>query len=285
MPPEHFEVPDSSDPGGHEEGAEVLRPVTYVRSEAPREMQEAAAKFERTFDIKFETLHFFSEPLLSKLHNLGGDVAGLPPEVEVTSEKDPTIIRDIQVLSDIVNKTPLEPAQRMHYFETLKAVYRKLHSTPDEFKQDRGMLFIGIEREGRILARDLEWLPEGHHTHPHAKRIPYEGGLLVGVTEIEDLEAYFRCLIIDGAIASGATIISVIEKVRPLISFYRVYSVHSTYEGLHAITRYCASTGLDVKVTVGHATQGLNEKFYATDGPDTKMLVVGDLGDTIAPLS
>jgi hypothetical protein len=248
-------------------------------------MQEAAAKFEHTFNIEFDTLHFFSETLLNKLHQIGNDTVGLPSEVEVTSEKDPTIIQDVQVLSDIVNNAPLEPAQRTRYFETLKAIYRKLRSTPDEFKQDRSMLFIGIEREGRILAGDLKWLPDGHHTHPHAKRIPYEGGLLVGVTEISDLEAYFKCLIIDGAIASGATIISVIEKVRPLISSYRVYSVHSTYEGLHAITRYCASTGLDIKVTVGHATRGLDEKFYATDGPDTKLLVVGDLGDTIAPLS
>lgn len=284
MPSEQFGVPKSSDLGGHEEGAEMLRPVTYARAEAPEEMQTAAEEFERTFNIEFETLHFFPEFLLRKLHHIEGAGTGLPPEIEITSEKDQTITQDIQVLSNIVNNMPVDPTQRARYFETLKAIYRKLHSSPDEFKQDRSMLFIGIEREGRILARDLEWLPLEHHANPHAKRIRYEGGLLVGVTKIENLEAYSKCLIIDGAIASGATIISVIEKVRPLISSYKVYSVHSTYEGLHAISRYCASTGLDIKVTVGHATQGLNNKFYAVEGLNTKLLVVGDLGDTISDL-
>src|ERR1044072_244134 len=88
MPPEAFEVPESSGLGGREEGAEVLRPVTYARSEAPREMQEAAAKFERTFNIEFETLHFFSEPLLSKLHRLEDDPAGLPPAVAAGAPTD-----------------------------------------------------------------------------------------------------------------------------------------------------------------------------------------------------
>ncbi len=284
MLPEHFDVPELSDAGGGEEGVEILRPVTYARAEAPGGMRAAAEELERKFKIEFESLYFFSDSLLRKLHRIDGDIADLPPEIEVTSGKDPTIIQDIQVLTDIVNNAPGDPAQRARYFETLKAIYRKLHSSPEEFTQDRSMLFIGVEREGRILARHLEWLPAGHHTSPHAKRMRYDGGLLVGVTKMENLEAYFKCLVIDGAIASGATIISIIEKVRPLISSYRVYSVHGTYEGLHALSRYCNSTGLDVKVTVGHATRGLNSKFYAVDTPHTKLLVVGDLGDTISDL-
>jgi hypothetical protein len=39
--------------------------------------------------------------------------------------------------------------------------------------------------------------------------------------------------------------------------------------------------GLSVKITVGHATLGLNDKFYAVDQVNTKLVVVGDLGDTI----
>jgi hypothetical protein len=281
MPSNQFGAPEPS--GGQGRGAASLIPDTYKRFEAPAGMQDVAELYEGKFDIKFETLHFFSDTLLHELHRLD-DHAEVPPEVEITSRKDASIIEDINVLSDIANNTPDDPARRAVYFETLKTIYGKLASTPADVTHDPDMLFLGIEREGRALAEAMGWLPRGHNCHPHAKRIPYQGGLLVGVTEIADLDAYFKCVIIDGAIASGATIISLIQKVRPFISSYRVYSVHSTLEGLHAINRYCTSTGLDLSLTVGHATRGLNEKFYAVALPNTKMLVVGDLGDTISSL-
>lgn len=283
MPSNVFGAPEPPPTGGQQGGVVNFTPDSYTRFGAPAGMQEVAALFESKYEIKFETLHFFSDSLLRELHRLDNHPE-LPPETEITSDKDASIIEDINVLSDIANNTPDDPARRAVYFETLKTVYGKLASTPADATHDPDMLFLGIEREGRALAEAMGWLPSGHNCHPHAKRIPYQGGLLVGVTEIEDLDAYFKCVIIDGAIASGATVISVIQKVRPFISSYKVYSVHSSLEGLHAVNRYCASTGLDLRLTVGHATRGLNKKFYAVAQPNTKMLVVGDLGDTISGL-
>jgi hypothetical protein len=257
-----------------------LTPVRYMRFEAPQEMQLAAEQYEKKFGVKFDSLTFLSESLLRELHRVESK-SELPGNIEIASESDSTILADIEELSSVANSASTDASQRGHYFATLKAIYKKLKSNPEPSIQDEDILFVGIEREGRILAKSLGWLPS-KGLHPHAKRIPFEGGLLVGLSEIPDLEAYFKAIIIDGAIASGATIISIIDKLRPLISSFSVYSVHATYEGLNAINRYCEKTGLNISITVGHATHGLNKKFYAVDSINTKMMVVGDLGDTIS---
>lgn len=130
----------------------------------------------------------------------------------------------------------------------------------------------------------MGWLPIGHSMNPHAKRIPYEGGLIVGLSAFPQFINYDRCMIVDGAIASGATLIAIIEKLRSITSTFYIYSVHSSYEGLRAITRYGLSANVNITITVGHATTGMNAKYYAVYPDNTKRVVVGDLGDTISEI-
>jgi uracil phosphoribosyltransferase len=118
---------------------------------------------------------------------------------------------------------------------------------------------------------------------PHAKRIPFKGGLIVGLTGFQLPQPNNdRCIIVDGAIASGATLMAIIGNLRSVTSTFYIYSVHSAYEGLRAILRYGQSIGVDIQITVGHATVGINKKFYAIDANNPKRVVVGDLGDTIS---
>jgi hypothetical protein len=262
-----------------------LRPLMYARAETPREMLAAAEKYESKFDIIFDTVTFFSKELLSKLHELGPNVMVVPDNVTIASRTDETIFQDMEVLSRVANNESATNEQRGEYFAALKSIYSKLPSRPDDATQDERTLFVGIEREGRILAESLGWLPASHNLHPHAKRVPFDDGLLVGLSEFPPLSDYSRCFIIDGAIASGSTILAVIEKLLPVTSTFNIFSVHSPYEGLQALARYGKSQRLQLNVSVGHATVGMNKQFYAIDSNHPSKVIVGDLGDTISELN
>ena len=262
-----------------------FRPDHYGRSNAPKEMVTAAKKYERRFEIHFATLTYFSKSLLNELHRPERDPTDVPDNVIVASRSDKTILDDVKALSNVANSGPsITIAQRRHYFGALKRIYSKLPSDPMVYARDEHVLCVGIEREGRILAESMGWLPRGHNLHPHAKRVPYEEGLLVGLSDIAVTQSYAKCIIVDGAIASGATIISTIERLRPVISSFNIYSVHSPFEGLRALSRYAAATGIELQIAVGHATTGINSHFYAIDPTDSAKVVVGDLGDTISDL-
>jgi len=45
--------------------------------------------------------------------------------------------------------------------------------------------------------------------------------------------------------------------------------------------RFGHQIGVEVSITVGHATVGMNKKFYAVDPSDPKSVILGDVGDTI----
>lgn len=107
---------------------------------------------------------------------------------------------------------------------------------------------------------------------------------MVGVSGLRPVDLVSQCLVIDGAIASGATTIAIMELLRSATSSFRIFSVHATYEGLRAIQRYAVHAGLDLAPIVGHATAGLNPKYYAIDPEDKSRVVVGDLGETISDL-
>jgi orotate phosphoribosyltransferase-like protein len=155
---------------------------------------------------------------------------------------------------------------------------------PTLYKDDPDTLFVGIQREGYQLAQSMGCMPEGHSIAPHAKRIHFEDGLLVGLTGISALSSFRRCVLIDGAIATGSTLIAILEQLKSSAGSFYICSAHATVEGIQAILRYAERAGLDLKIVVGHATRGLNDHFYATLPSDPGKLVVGDLGDTISEL-
>lgn len=246
-------------------------------------MQAAGEPLEDQFRIRFESFTVFPQATLSLLHSPEG-AEDISEKVTIVSASDASILSQIQVLSEVANCSGTTLDRRRRYYEGLKMIYSKLPFDYREKSQDAKTLFVGIEREGRILAEAMGCLPLGHSVCPHAKRVPFEGGLEIGITGIPELPHFAQAVIIDGAIASGATLIAMIGKLRHVVSSFHILSAHATWEGLRAICRYCAAEGLEIQIQVGHATTGINDHFYAVQSDDAGKLVVGDLGDTISDL-
>jgi uracil phosphoribosyltransferase len=143
---------------------------------------------------------------------------------------------------------------------------------------------VAPEREGRILTQSMHMLRAGRDLTPHAKRIPFEHGLLVGVSKCSAASNGRPLLFLDGAIASGATLITLLDLLAVPGVPVDICSVHAAGEGVRSIARYAAASRLSVRIYAGHVTEGLSPKFYAVC-PSTSELVVGDLGDTIAPVA
>ncbi len=262
-----------------------LRPAVYGRLEARPEMLAAANSFEHRFKVEFSSLSHFPKDLLDDLQAQDVEDDSLTARhATIASQFDRSIVSDMAVLSDVANTFTWSRDDRRRYFEALKKIYAKLPNDPGSICRRPDTLCVGVEREGRILGRSMRWLPQGPRgVHPHGKRVPFDkGGLLIGLTEFQAGEGFSRCAVIDGAIATGATVIALIDKLQRKIPEFYVYSVHGTFEGIRAITKYAAGLGVKVSITVGHATSGLDPDFYAVDPSDNGRLVVGDLGDTIS---
>ena len=261
-----------------------LKIAQYQRLEATPEMLAAADIFEKRFSLEFGTLTHMSAVALADLHRPPDSGLDLAENVTVASTNDPSVLADIGVLTEVANAPDISVADRRRYYAALRAIYAKLPCSLSQDREDPNSLFVGIEREGRILAESLNCLPEGHSIRPHAKRIGFDDGLLVGFLGIPPLATFGRCVVIDGAIASGSTLIALMEHLRAMVHSFHICSAHATRQGLRAITRYANATALDVRVTVGHVTNGLNNHYYAVLEQDPRRVVVGDLGDTISEL-
>lgn len=254
------------------------------RVDALPPMDRAAKELEAQFGIRFETLAIFSRDVLRGLHAPGLDVA-LQPGIKIVSDTSPIVVDLVRRLTKLANQATLSSDDRNNYLEALLAIYEELEFDPVEITKNLETLVIGIEREGRILAEKTGCLLPGRGLRPQAKRIHFEGGLIVGINGLGEPSGFDDCVIIDGAIASGATQITLLEHLREYVTDFRIFSAHATLEGLRAIGRYAASKELDLSLTVGHATAGLNDHFYAILPDDPTQLVVGDLGDTISPVA
>jgi len=237
-------------------------------------MRGAAEAFQARFGVGFATLTHLSFDTLTALHARGDDEAALMRNVMVASESDPAILPAFDRLARIANRQQPSLEERAEYFETLQSVYRRLEGA---MPLDGERLLVAPEREGRILAEVLGWLRPGRDLAPHAKRIPYEHGLLVGVSPCGAPPAE-RLVIVDGAIASGATIIALLDLLASSEVPIDIFSVHAAREGVRAILRCARDAGWSVRIHAGHVTEGLSGKFYAI-APGG--LAVGDLGDMI----
>ena len=253
------------------QAAAMINIEQAARSEAAAEMQVAAEQFEETFHVRFDALTYLDYPTLTALHR---EDPALDSAVVLAAD----VNAERSLLTKVANKVALTKAERLQYFAALVSIYQKLPRTPVGELENRDVLFLGIEREGRMLAEKLQWLPPHHSGSLHAKRVPLNSGLLIGTAPIDPSPrtAFRDAVIIDGAIASGATIIAVLKK--HAFKTVQVYSAHASNQGVRALFRYAQQEGIDITVTVGFMTDGLNRLFYAVD---RGLKVVGDLGDTI----
>lgn len=261
----------------------AVRFRVLARAEASPTMALAAKNMEERFDIRFETLAVFSRETLQSLHAPTSD-GQLHPGIRIASTEHPEVVQWTAELGQIVNRPRLTVRDRTRYLDLLLEIYGRLDADV-QLIRDPATLVVGIEREGRILAEKLGWLKPVGNLHPHAKRVHFEEGLVVGLGAVGQPSDFRRCAIVDGAIASGATQITMLEHLRHHVTAFDIFSAHATLEGLRAIGRYAAGVGLDLRLTVGHATPGLNDHYYAVDADDHARVAVGDLGDTISPVA
>ncbi|MFN3650358.1 MAG: phosphoribosyltransferase [Armatimonadota bacterium] len=261
-----------------------IEPIPIAAAEAAPEVYAAADPYQAAYGIEFQTLVHFAGPVLRELHRTVQDPTEIQGQVTMASrgEDGDAILAEMEILKRVANTPHPSDEDRGSYLAALQSIYRRLPSQPEELLRAPDTLCIGIEREGRILAQQMGWLPESGFIPFHAKRIPFGDGLLVGLTEIPSKRDCKRVVIVDGAIASGATVVALLcMLLRSNVREVHLYSVHSSFEGLRAIMRYAGRHGITMEITVGHATAGINSKFYAVDATDPSMVVVGDLGDTI----
>ncbi len=260
-----------------------LQPI--ARADANPRLLAAASRLEQRFGYLFETFTPFPGDLLSELHTPGGDVDDLVADIQSVSH--PGIAIEIGVLRETAAKDArkLGSQARQVYFEALLSIYKSLPYHAAVPRRNPRTLMVGIEREGRILAESLGWLPPDHSLAPHAKRIHIEAGLAVGLRGAVPQGSFDECVLVDGAIASGATLISMIDAIQRVVGCerYTVLSVHGTVEGIRAVLRFCSAKNLRLNLEVGYTTSGLNHEFYAVS-EDGSSQIIGDVGDTIGPI-
>jgi hypothetical protein len=245
--------------------------VSYAAEEVPEGIVEAARNYERllpdgeTFShyLQFDREYFYRLPACVIKH--------------CTESEFP------QIFSEVANSRDPTYAERRRYLSSLTAAY---HRMADLVEIDERTVLVGPQREGALLVKQLGWDARANTTlYPHAKRIPYKGGIVVGVKGCECHSDVTNAVIIDGAIASAATLTAIMRMLgRRKISRFTIFSVHATEKGLSVLDRYASENGISLTIHVGYVSGILNEKFYAVYPEDPARLVVGDLGDTISVL-
>lgn len=247
----------------------------FLRDEAPQPMREAAAPFEDRYRIRFDSLTWFSPVALAALHEAGADETALRRRVQIASEVNRGVLRHFDRLTDIANLAAPSLEERTEYFGALKDVYR---GTARGIALGAGTVVVAPERESRTLANALGWLLAGGDLAPHAKRIPYEHGLLIGLSLSRRSFSANRLVFVDGAIASGAPLIALLDVLgRPDVPI-DIPSVHAAREGARALLRFSGTRSVGMSARWARHRLVVRE-VYAVDAPGR--LVVGDLGDMI----
>jgi hypothetical protein len=264
---------------------EIIEPEIQPREAATPEVGAALTEYENRFAVQFTRYAVFPKEFLTRLHETSTGLSAGDIQVRIASRENRSLLNHFDVFLSVANSDSPTLEDRSQYLRSLDAVYGALLPGPAIHINDPSVLFVAPEREGRILAQRAGWLPPGHALHPDIKRIPFEGGLIVGLNDLTVNQPFRRAELIDGAIASGATLMAMMEALRPWVQVFDIYSIHATFEAINGLVAFARIRNLELALQVGHATAGLNQKFYAvTADSNGKRVVVGDLGDTISDL-
>ena len=255
-----------------------------LSSETPPEVRQAVDVFTRRYQAVFKTVTRFPLSTLHVLH--AEDDRPLPSTFTIGSTHDPSIVSHIETLTTVANMSAPTIPERRAYFDALLSIYRKLPLTASKHALALAdTLCIAPEREGRILAQALGYFPGARSFTLQAKRILMDGEMLVALGELSAPGNIRRCVIIDGAIASGVTIMAMIHKMAPAIHEWHVISAHAADSSLVALARFASLSGIDLHLTVGHSSGALNEKFYAVAPANGGRPIIGDVGDMISKVA
>ena len=244
------------------------------RSAAQEDMSKATEVYEACFDTYFETLTVLTGKNLTERADsrLFADVVSELPRTEWSD----SVFSELRRIANLNSPT----AERERFNQFLVDVYGRLDNT--DVVSDDATLVVAPQREGAALAQALGWLTTNKSTTPEAKRIPFDGGLLVGLLGLpQNLSEFSRVVIVDGAVASGATVMAIIDQLGAAgIRDFRLLSVHGTEAGISNIIRLVRNWHAMIRISIGRISGVLNDYFYAID-PTSGAQLVGDLGERI----
>jgi hypothetical protein len=239
------------------------------------------AEYEQGFRVTFTRFVVFSASAFRALHDVGKMQLD-DARVCIVSRNNPSVLEDLDVLTSVANLDNPGPEDRSAYIAALGRIYGKMPGPSLGRASSADTLCVGPEREGRYLGHLAGWFDGSPNVwYPNAKRIHHDGGLVVALDDPALNGSYQHCIIVDGAIASGATLIAVLARLGRHCAAFTICSAHSTVEGATAIIRYADQIGIEVSLVLGHVTSGLDGHFYARLPDQPSKLVVGDLGDMI----
>jgi hypothetical protein len=246
----------------------------------PPDARRTVEEFEKEHDTYFSHLVQFDPQLLELLHAPGS----LPENVRVASVGHPGVADRMATVTAVANLPDQRDADRSQYLQALLDIYGMLPVQAAHSASESGTAVVAPEREGRILAERLGVLPGRQGWTPQAKRMPVAGGLLVGVDEWLPSQAD-RLVIVDGVVASGVTLMAMMQlTIRPG-AVVEIFTCHSTQQGALALARYAEQLDVALTLHVGHVSGALNGKFYAVEPDAPERVLLGDVGDTISPVA
>ncbi|WP_369360744.1 hypothetical protein [Streptomyces sp. cg2] len=251
-----------------------------ARTELLPQARHTVDDFEKHHDTYFSHLVHFDPRLLESLHAPGT----LPDTVRVASTGRSGVIDRMATVTAVANLPQQRVADRSRYLRALLDIYGMLPIQAQHSASAPGTTVIAPEREGRILAERLGVLPHRRGWTPHAKRMPVDGGLLVGV------DAWLpsptdRLVVVDGVVASGVTLMAMLQLTLRPGAHAEIFTCHATRQGALALARYAEQLEVTLTLHVGHVSGTLNGKFYAVQPDDPDQVLLGDVGDTISPLT
>jgi hypothetical protein len=257
------------------------REIEMVSSQsASAPLLKAARPVERRFGISFNCFCKFEKVYLRQLHAQPLRQLAIRPSIAVLSHRG--LLTCYRTLRNVANMAAPTLSDRSRYLKSLLHIYKHL-PVPHSARQDVRAVCVAPRREGALLAGLLGWRNDLTYS-PHLKRIPFQHGLVVGIAGTLPTTMISQVDIVDGAIASGCTVIAVIESLRRYTRRFHIYSAHGAAEGIAAIDRYCQEHRIRTSISIGRVTVGVDRHYYAVSARNARRLEVGDVGDILEPL-
>lgn len=254
-----------------------LAVTTYMAGNVPVSWQGIVANYELKYGIEFSVVTFLPNKFLESLAAEEG--CQEQGTIYVASERDAELIGYIDLLGTIANQEDKAADRRQEYMKTLVDIYRRLPATSEARSLQSQSIWIAPRREGHLIATCLRDEAVGLTLAPHAKRILIREGMLVGLTELHIPEAVEEIVLIDGAIASGATIMTILHSLPVSVRTVHVIAAHGTQVSVARLLRFASGMKIALHLNIGHVSGILNSKLYAVRPDESSKVVVGDLGD------
>jgi putative hydrolase of HD superfamily len=246
-------------------------------------LRDKLQSMESAYGIALPTLMAFDQDALQALHGHAPCTGCHASRVEVASWGDARIAPQIRRLGELARLPSPSSGDRLAYKEILLSIYRALPADMAQWVADPGTLVVAPQREGYLLAQALGWLPRGRFLAPHAKRFKHGDGMVVGFDLVPPPTRYRRCVLVDGAMASGVSLMAMMIELAPQVDQFIVLTVHSTGMAINALRQLASQLQRPLLIHAGDVGGELNDKFYAVvPGTSPPVLLVGDLGDMIA---